>query len=412
MSRRFLMLKEEKLIELYDSNGISPELVKEEARKNGKDVKIPDNFYIKVAERHEQREQEHATDKYEDMQIEEGLSTKALYFDDYKLTEFDAKIVKIVQHENALWIVLDQTAFYPTSGGQLHDIGEIEGINVSEVIKKGSAILHKIGEKCKLKEGMKVHGKIDIEHRKQLAQHHTATHIVNAAARKILGNHINQASAKKTREKAHLDVTHYDSITEEEVKRIEEEANKIVGSKVKINKFFLPRGEAERKYGMRLYQGGAVPGKELRIVDIPGIDVEACGGTHLNNTGEAGEIKKVKTSKKQDGIVRITFTAGEAAKKKEEASDGILDEAAKLLEVSMEYVHLRAEELFLKWKNAKKALKKGREIKAEELELKALKKFEGDLIDKTAAVLSTQKEHIAATITRFKKELEEIKKRL
>ena len=155
-------------------------------------------------------------------------------------------------------------------------------------------------KKLKLKEGMKVHGKIDIEHRKQLAQHHTATHIVNAAARKILGNHINQASAKKTREKATLDITHYQSLSGEETKKIENEANKIVNSRIDIIKKFYPRTEAEKRFGMSIYQGGAVPGKKLRIVQIKGLDTQACGGTHLNSTFEAGKIKILKSTKISD----------------------------------------------------------------------------------------------------------------
>ena len=74
--------------------------------------------------------------------------------------------------------------------------------------------------------------------------------------------------------------------------------------------------EAEKKYGMRIYQGGAVPGKKIRIVDIEGEDVEACGGTHLNRTAEVGRIRIIKSSKIQDGIVRLTFTAGKASCKR------------------------------------------------------------------------------------------------
>lgn len=401
-------ISEEKLIELYDSNGISPELVREEARKNEKDVKIPEDFYAKVAARHEQKEQEHATVKEEKLNLEGIPDTEGLYYGDYLELSNKAKVLRIIGKD----VILDKTAAYPTSGGQLHDIALLNGQKTADIFKQGAVIVHRLEEKPNFKEGDEIRVEISEEHRKQLAQHHTATHIVNAAARQILGKHINQAGAKKTEEKAHLDVTHYENISEEELKRIEESANRTVEKDAEIKKSFMPRNEAEKKYGMRLYQGGFVPGKSIRVVDINGIDVEACGGTHLNHTKEVGKIKIIKANKIQDGVVRITFTAGKAAEKREESIGDILEKAAKLLEVEIEHIPARAEELFEKWKKAKKALKKGNAIEFAELELKNLVKFEGDILGKTAEILRTQKEHIINTISRFKKELDEMKKKL
>ena len=192
---------------------------------------------------------------------------------------------------------------------------------------------------------------------------------------------------QKTKDKAHLDVTHYQSITDDEVEKIEKESNKIVKEKIPVHSVFIPRDKAEKKYGMAIYQGGAVPGKELRIVEIPEIDVECCGGTHLKNTSEAEEIKILGTTKIQDGVVRITFTSGRAAKKEEKKEVGILTETAKLLNCSVNQVPARAEELFKKWKSSKKAAKKGKELKKEELELSAKEEFKGDLIAKTAEII-------------------------
>ena len=140
----------------------------------------------------------------------------------------------------------------------------------------------------------------------------SATHTVNAAARDVLGSHINQAGAKKTQKSSHLDITHFDQIPRDKIKEIEERANEIVEQDVDLYLDFLPRTEAEQKYGMAIYQGGAVPGKKIRIVEVPGIDVEACGGTHLNNTAETGKIKIINSQKIQDGVVRLKFTAGKA----------------------------------------------------------------------------------------------------
>lgn len=399
-------IDEKRLIELYDSSGISPEIIAREAEKQGKKISVPDNFYAKVAERHEKTEQKTATKKKEKLDLEDVPATKALYFNDYSILEFKAKIAKVIGKN----IVLDKTYFYPTSGGQLHDKGTIANEKVVDVFKQGNVIVHVLASEHEFPEGEEVDCRIDWETRLQLAQHHTSTHIVNVAARKILGNHVNQAGAKKTLEKAHLDITHYQSVSEEELKKIEKEANKIVNSKKEVKTYFMSRNEAEKKFGMQIYQGGAVPGKKIRIVEIPGIDVEACGGTHVKNTADVNKIVVIKSTKISDGIVRIVYTAGIAAEKEVKEEQGIVAETAKILGVSEKQVPARAEELFKKWKKAKKSAKKGKKINSSELDLTSEEEYEGDILAKTAEIFKTQPEHIAKTAQRFISELKEIKR--
>src|SRR3989344_1516378 len=206
---------------------------------------------------HENVKQEHQTKKEEELNLKDIKETEALYFSDYKLDKVKAKILKIIENK----VILDKTIAYPTSGGQLHDIGYLNDIKIIEVYKQGPYIIHVLEKNPSFKVNNIVEVKIDLERRLQLAKHHTSTHIINAASRRILGNHINQAGAKKTVEKAHIDITHYSSLTEEELKQIEQETNNIIKSKIKIIKSFIPRDEAELKYGFSIYQGGVVPGK-------------------------------------------------------------------------------------------------------------------------------------------------------
>ena len=105
----------------------------------------------------------------------------------------------------------------------------------------------------------------------------------------------------------------------------------------------------------RIYQGGAVPGKELRIVDIVGFDVEACGGTHLDITGDVGQIRILKSSKLQDGIVRIEFTAGLAAEKTIQEKETSLEDIAKILIVQQNKFLVELKNYLL---NGKKLLKR------------------------------------------------------
>lgn len=134
-----------------------------------------------------------------------------------------------------------------------------------------------------------------------------------ASCRKVLGPHVWQNGAKKTIEGAHLDITHYKSITKDEERAIENEANRIINNCHTINKYFMDKAEAEKKFGFHLYQGGIVPGNSLRVVNIDGVDTEACCGTHCDNTAEVGWIRIIKSQRISDGIVRLYYVAHERA---------------------------------------------------------------------------------------------------
>lgn len=390
----------EKLIELYDSQGIAPELIKEQAALLGKKIVVPDNFYAQVAALHQEKEQEHATEKETRLPLENINETKALYFEDYKKIKAEVKVLAVLgQH-----IILDQTVFYPTSGGQLHDTGYLvdhkkNKEEVVDVFKQGNIIVHKLKHDAPWKIGDVLICEVDKDRREQLAQHHTATHIINAAARRVLGRHINQAGAKKTPEKAHIDITHYEALTDEELKKIEAEANKIVAEDVEMHLSFMDRDVAEQQFGMAIYQGGAVPGKSLRIVNIPEVDVEACGGTHLQRTSEIKHVKLLKSTKIQDGVVRIIFVAGKAASSAKEETGNFIEQLAKELHCAEAQVPYRAEELFVLWKNI---IKKKKDMPRKLISTAAV---EGDLLAKTCELIKTQPEHVLKTIQRFKKEL-------
>ncbi len=405
-------IDEGKLIELYDSQGITPEIIKEEASKLGKIVIIPDDFYVKVSARHERQEQVHATHRELGIDLTDVPETEALYFDDYEKVKFTARAIKV----SGKHVVLSRTAFYPTSGGQLHDIGAIQGNKVVDVVKQGNVIVHIMeNDMDSSVQGMEVDCEIDFGWRKQLSQHHTATHIINAAARRVLGRHINQAGAKKTKEKAQIDLTHFKAISDDELKRIEVEANRIIKESLPIRSRFMARDQAEKEYGMGIYQGGAVPGQKLRIVEIPEVDVECCGGTHLKHTGEAGEIKILKTTKISDGIVRVTFVAGDAAKHEEKSEHEVLEETAKILGVKNSEVPARAEELFSKWKLAKKAVQKGKAIPENDLKLvlRVQEKLgDEELLKRAADIFKTQPEHVPRTALRFMQELQDMRRKL
>ena len=322
-------LTPEKIIELYDSHGIHPEELKE---KFG--IEIPGDFYKRVTERHGEKGKEEKT------LPEFEYQTEILFYAHPDLYEFEARVVKIIDN----WVVLDRTAFYPRGGGQEPDRGRIASSNVTDVEKKGNTVFHRV-DKVSFKEGALVKCVVDKERRERIRAHHTAVHVLNGACRKILGEHVWQAGAYKDEKKARLDITHYENLSEETVERIEELCNEIVSSSLPVEKFVLPRSEAERRYGFRIYQGGAVPGREIRIVRINDFDVEACAGLHVDNTREIGPVILLSSSKIQDGVVRIEICAGRAAEEEMERVGKMIEEIKAMLNCEESEIVNRVKEM-------------------------------------------------------------------
>jgi alanyl-tRNA synthetase len=137
------------------------------------------------------------------------------------------------------------------------------------------------------------------------------------------------------------------------VQKIEESANEVVMQTLPVEISVLPRTEAERQYGFRLYQGGAVPGKEIRVVRTGEWEVQACGGTHVKNTGEIGLIKIIRTERIQDGVERIIFSAGTHALKSIQNEEKVLQTVAEKLNAPMEKLEATVERMVDEWKDAR-----------------------------------------------------------
>jgi alanyl-tRNA synthetase len=160
--------------------------------------------------------------------------------------------------------------------------------------------------------------------------------MVNAAAREELGEHIYQAGANKTLEKARLDITHYEKPDQETLDEIEARVQEIIEDDHEINVLELPKSEAEQKYGFRIYQGGAPPGNTIRLIDIEDVDIEACGGTHLTRSSHAEEFVLTVCKRIQDGVIRLEYKAGEAAREFQREIEERMEEVSRILEVEAE----------------------------------------------------------------------------
>jgi alanyl-tRNA synthetase len=350
-------LPEPTLSELYDSHGIPPEIVKQVAERQGLVVEVPENFYNLVAKRHLQatkatEEEANEPEKMLDDAVEGVPATDQLYYSDQYMKEFDARVLKITENG---FVVLERTCFYPEGGGQPADHGFLlfSGLTaeVVEVRKVGKVIVHKIIGSLPA-EGTVVRGMLDWERRYALMKAHTATHLVNGAARRVLGEHVWQHGTQKGLEISRLDISHYRRLTPEETHKIETLANQAIMANMHVETTWLTRNEAESRYGFRLYQGGAVPGKDIRVVKTGNWDVEACAGTHLKNTGEVGFLKIVYTERVQDGVERLGYAIGLEGLKAVQRQELILWKVSETLNAPTEKLDRTAEKLAKELKEA------------------------------------------------------------
>ena len=307
----------DELITYYESDGITPEYLKEVDAI----TEVPSQFYSKLSDLHQSDKKKAITE----LPLEGLPETQTLFYENDPM-EFDAKVLKVIDD----MVVLDRTSFYARGGGQEPDHGSIAGFNVIDVDKHANIIVHKL-EGGIPTEGEIVSCKVDKTRRSNITKNHTSTHILNASSRKVLGSWIWQHSAFKEDDHARLDITHHSSLSNDEVKEIENAANDMVKKNLNVNIDYYDRGTAEQTYGFRIYQGGVVPVKAVRIVSIEDQDVEACGGTHVKKTGDIELIKITKTKRIQDGVVRLEFVSGpnafEYEKQQEQESKRKAEEA-------------------------------------------------------------------------------------
>ncbi len=236
------------------------------------------------------------------------MPTKLLYLYDSYLKEFEAE----VQHVARSQIILDQTAFHPRTGGVTYDTGYLAKGNMeyevvgAEIKKETKEIIHLLDEEADLNQGDLVKGILDWERRYRLMQLHTAAHLIAAIMYRdydalITGGQVDYKHAK-------LDFN-LPKTTREIFEAAVEKANKEASKNVQLKMYFLTREEALKMPGVvKLAERMPPKEKELRIVEIPGVDVQADGGPHVKNTKEIGEILLAKIENKGKNKRRIYFS--------------------------------------------------------------------------------------------------------
>lgn len=234
--------------------------------------------------------------------------TEMLYMLDCYKKEFDAKVSRVIQDKDECLIELDKTLFYPRGGGQPNDAGILKNGNeeykVVDVFKREGKVFHKVN-RCGLSEGDSVHGIVDWERRHYFMRCHTAAHILSAVIHKetgalITGNNISE-------EKVRVDFN-LEEFDREKFKHYENEVNKAINEGHNVSLSLMPREEAFKIPDLvKLKKLLPESIKTVRIVDIDGVDVQACAGTHVKNTKEIKGIEIIKVENKGKNNRRVYF---------------------------------------------------------------------------------------------------------
>ena len=356
---------------LYDTFGFPIDLTMEMAADEG--LSVDENAFQKLMKEQKERARE-ARKALGDLGwagVEFGKDVPATEFVGYDHSECDAKIVAIVADEELreeaaagaeAVVVLDQSPFYAEMGGQVADHGTItaDGVvfTVADVQKnKGGKFMH-YGRLAQgvLHVGDTVHAAIDMERRKAIQRAHSTTHLLDAALKKVLGDHVHQAGSLVEPDRLRFDFTHFEAISPEELRQVEELVNDAVLEGYPVVTEVLPIEEAKKKGAVAMF--GEKYGETVRVVEMSDFSVEFCGGTHVDNTAKAGPFRIKSESSVASGVRRIEATCGKLSLKAMESSQGVLSRAAQFLKTAPSGLLERMEQQANEMKQLRQAVEK------------------------------------------------------
>lgn len=247
----------------------------------------------------------------------------------------DGKAVEQVHDGEEVGIILDTTAFYAEGGGQAGDTGMIETevgkVEIENAKKLANGTIYHIGMVVEglIKVGDNVKILIDAEVKQATARNHTATHLLHAALKNIVGEHVNQAGSSVNSERLRFDFSHFEPLTTEQIEKIEQQVNEAILKAITVDISEKTQNEAKEMGAMALF--GEKYGDIVRVVNIKDCSVELCGGTHVNNVAEIGLFKIVSEAGVASGVRRIEAITGKLAYDKVNSVEKTLNKAASLL---------------------------------------------------------------------------------
>lgn len=303
---------------LHDTHGIPLELTKEWLDK--KKIDFSQESFQRAMEEQKARSKSGSTMKGDvfsvpGLALEDCPKTQFMGYDQFEIKAKVCKIISEADHSGLVGVVLDKTVFYAESGGQVNDIGILSTggkiFSVVDVQKSNDVFVHWGKPADFLKNGDIVDAKIDVSYHRDVAGNHTATHLLQAALREVLGTHVQQQGSLVNAEKLRFDFTHFKRLSPEELARVEELANGYILNDYKVSSEEMPLREAKKSGALAFFQEKYA--ENVRVVSIGDVSRELCGGTHLKNIKEIGLIKITSESSVASGIRRIEAVTGKIA---------------------------------------------------------------------------------------------------
>ncbi|MFL5808404.1 MAG: alanine--tRNA ligase [Flavisolibacter sp.] len=301
--------------ELYDTYGFPFDLTRLIANERGFSVD-EEEFHSEMQKQKQRSRAATAIDTEDWIVVNEGNSNEFIGYDSL---ETEARVLKYrkvkTKGKEAYQVVLDKTPFYAESGGQVGDTGEFivnsSKFKIVDTKKENDLIVH-ITEKFPAELNGKIIAKVDAVKRKHTAIHHSATHLLHAALRKVLGTHVAQKGSLVNADYLRFDFSHFSKLNDEEIRKIEQMVNEKIRENIPVVIRNLPKEQAMKTGAMALF--GEKYGDIVRVVTIdPNYSVELCGGTHVGSTGELGFFKIISEAAIAAGVRRVEAISGLAA---------------------------------------------------------------------------------------------------
>ncbi len=279
------------------------------------------------------------------------------HFVGYETTRAETDILGFRQTEDHLELILQENPFYAESGGQVSDTGVVKGkgweLSVEEVLKQdGKQVV--VGPYEGAFEPTPVEAIVAEPRRHNIERNHTATHLAHAALRGVLGTHVRQAGSVVAPDRLRFDFSHHQPVADAELRAVEEAVNEAIWANVEVTTYELPYREAIASGAMALF--GEKYGDRVRVVDVPGVSKELCGGTHVRTTGQIGLFHFSGESGVAAGVRRIEAFTGPGAYQAVLELDRRLSEAAETLRTNPEHLARRIESLLEEKKRLEKQL--------------------------------------------------------
>jgi alanyl-tRNA synthetase len=321
------VLAGDQVFKLYDTFGFPLDLSQELARENGMSVDEPGFARELEAQRDKARLSWKGEAKRKDKQVYEefkGLKVRSRVHETGELSDVrvtgllkDGRRTEVLREGESGEVILEETPFYAEAGGQVGDTGTLKGARFSALVENAVYITPEIvahGVKVvsgEVREDDRVDAAADLVRRQAISNNHTATHLLHAALRQVLGDHVKQAGSLVSPGRLRFDFTHFAPLTREEVRRVEEIVNEKVRADIPLETRTTSLEEGIRQGAMAIFEEKY--GETVRVVGIGDFSKELCGGVHVQATGEIGMFKVVSETSIASGMRRIEAVTGEGA---------------------------------------------------------------------------------------------------